>query len=68
MGKLSNVRTSHLLAVLGTDEACDGAEVVEICAVKDPEQRLLRPTPLDHTARLLLAVIPWTWFGGSLGP
>ena len=66
---MGNVQTFHLLAVLGTDETRDGAEVVEVCSVQDPEQRLLRPAPLDHTARLLLAVIiPWTQLGGSLAP
>ncbi len=69
MGKLLSVWTFHLLAVLCTDEASDGAEVVEVCAVKHPEQWFLRPAPLDHTARLLLrAIIPWTQLGGSLAP
>lgn len=61
------MRAFHLLAVLGADEASDGAEVVEVRAVQHPEQRLLGPAPLDHTARRLWPVfLAWTQFDGSL--
>lgn len=57
----------HLFAVLGTNKASDGAEVVEVCAVQHPEQRLLRPAPLNHAAGLLLPVIiRWTQLCGGL--
>lgn len=59
----------YLSAVLCTDEASDRAEVVEVCAMQHPEQWLLCPTPLDHTARLLrLAVVLWPQLGWSLAP
>lgn len=64
---LLGLYTFYLLAALCADEASDGAEVVEVCAVQHSEQWLLRPAPLDRTARLLLPVINrWTQLGGSL--
>lgn len=69
LGGVLTVWTFHLLAVLCTDEASDGAEIVEVCAMQHPEQRLLCPAPLDYTARLLLPVIiPCTQLGGSRAP